>query len=87
MRKGKYTYLELKYLKKEFPEEYEEYTEQVAKTRQRKGVLIIAIPIIALFILLIAGALFGNPVIKVISIIILQLMGWGIFIGLFCISV
>lgn len=85
MRKGKYTDLELKYIRTEFPEEYEEYTEQVTKTCHRKGVLTIAIPIITLLVLLIAGALLGNPAIKVISIIILQLIGWGILIGLTCI--
>lgn len=86
MKKKKYTDQELKYLKKEFPEEYEEYTEQAAKTRHRKKVLmevlIIAIPSITLFVLLIAGALFGNPAIRAISITIVIFIDFTIFFGI-----
>lgn len=81
MKKKKYTDQELKYLKKEFPEEYKKYTEQTTEARQRKKICIIAIPIITLSILLIAGALFGNPAIRNISDIILQLIGWVLLIG------
>lgn len=81
MKKKKYTDRELKYLKKEFPEEYKKCTEQATEARQRKKVCIIAIPIITLSILLIAGALFGNSAIENICDIILQLIGWVLLIG------
>lgn len=75
MRKGKYTDQELKYLKKEFPEEYKKYLaelviEREEKEKKNKIILITISILVAIMILTTIGFLFGVEWVGVICVAI-----------------